>query len=85
MQKYGIIENGELVVSDASVLYFNYRGDEMKHTETSWFREYTLRDGSTKIIKYDKSRALKDEMRLLDIKENDIFQMQLVEKPGQNN
>lgn len=43
-------------------------------------RIYTLRDQSTKSIKVESWRTMKDEMRVLGIKETDIFQIQLVEK-----
>ncbi|MCM2534349.1 hypothetical protein NDK43_20860 [Neobacillus pocheonensis] len=44
-------------------------------------RVYTLRDGSEKKIPYYPNRSLKEEMKLLNITESDIFQMQLIESP----
>lgn len=42
-------------------------------------RVYTLRNGSEKNIPYYPSRSLKEELKLLNITESDIFQMQLIE------
>lgn len=48
--------------------------------ELQYIRVYTLRDKSTKSIKVASWRTFKDEMRVLGIKESDIFQIQLIEK-----
>ncbi|MGE7875084.1 hypothetical protein [Bacillus paramycoides] len=44
-----------------------------------YIREYTLRDKSTKSIKVEPWRSLKDEMLVLGIKDSDIFQIQMKE------
>ncbi|OHY73648.1 hypothetical protein BCV52_25720 [Priestia aryabhattai] len=49
-------------------------------TSTAWYREFTLRDGRKKSIKIEEWRTLQEEMRELSITENQIFQMQMVEK-----
>jgi len=41
---------------------------------------YTLRDRSTKSIKVESWRTFKEEMRVLGLKESDIFQIQLIKK-----
>ncbi|MBC6975136.1 MULTISPECIES: hypothetical protein [Bacillus] len=51
-----------------------------KKKKSYFMRVYTLRDQSTKSIKVEPWRSFKDEMRILGIKETDIFQIQLVEK-----
>ncbi|MGN4811150.1 hypothetical protein ACTFSP_27165 [Bacillus cereus group sp. MYBK108-2] len=49
--------------------------------QTSYYiREYTLRDKSTKSIKVEPWRSFKEEMKVLGITDNDIFQIQLIEK-----
>ncbi|MBJ8077478.1 hypothetical protein JDS92_19220 [Bacillus cereus group sp. N12] len=45
-----------------------------------YIREYTLRDKSTKSIKVEPWRSFKEEMKVLDINDSDIFQIQLIEK-----
>lgn len=39
---------------------------------------YTLRDKSTKSIKIEPWRSLKEEMNVLGLKDSDIFQIQMV-------
>lgn len=51
-----------------------------KNTKSHFIKIYTLRDESTKSIKVEPWRTMKDEMRVLGIKDTDIFQIQLVEK-----
>ena len=51
-----------------------------KKSEVRYIREYTLRDKRTKSIKVEPWRTMKDEMRVLGIKESDIFQIQLIKK-----
>ncbi|PGM25101.1 hypothetical protein [Bacillus thuringiensis] len=47
--------------------------------QTSYYiREYTLRNKSTKSIKVEPWRSFKEEMRVLGITDNDIFQIQLI-------
>jgi hypothetical protein len=49
--------------------------------QTSYYiREYTLRNKSTKSIKVEPWRSFKEEMRVLGITDNDIFQIQLIKK-----
>lgn len=43
-------------------------------------RVYTLRDQSTKSIKVEFWQSFKDEMRILGIKETDIYQIQLIKQ-----
>lgn len=52
----------------------------MKKNEKSYYiHEYTLRDRTTKYIKIEPWRSLKDEMSVLGIKDSDIFQIQMKE------
>ncbi|WP_336992639.1 hypothetical protein [Bacillus toyonensis] len=52
----------------------------MKKNDKSYYiHEYTLRDRTTKSIKIEPWRPLKDEMRVLGIKDSDIFQIQMKE------
>ncbi|KFN03787.1 hypothetical protein DJ93_555 [Bacillus clarus] len=53
---------------------------ENKKQEIQYIRVYTLRDRSTKSIKVESWRTFKDEMRVLGLKESDIFQIQLITK-----
>ncbi|EEM13463.1 hypothetical protein P4U78_28365 [Bacillus pseudomycoides] len=53
---------------------------ENKKQELQYIRVYTLRDKSTKSIKVASWRTFKDEMRVLGLKESDIFQIQLIAK-----
>ncbi|MBY0600470.1 hypothetical protein [Bacillus bingmayongensis] len=48
--------------------------------ELQYIRVYTLRDKSTKSIKIESWRTFKDEMRVLGLKDSDIFQIQLIKK-----
>jgi hypothetical protein len=48
----------------------------------SMYEEYTLRDGTKKIIKKVEGRSLQQEMKLLGISEKDILSIQLVTKPS---
>ncbi|WP_242214796.1 hypothetical protein [Bacillus cereus group sp. BfR-BA-01383] len=50
-----------------------------KNDKTYYIHEYTLRDRSTKSIKIEPWRSLKDEMLVLGIKDSDIFQIQMKE------
>ncbi|MEN3772967.1 hypothetical protein [Priestia megaterium] len=45
-----------------------------------YFRVYTLRDGSKRIIKLKEGESFKEELQRAGIQETHIFQMQLVEK-----
>ncbi|CAM4101739.1 hypothetical protein BALU111458_17675 [Bacillus luti] len=50
----------------------------MKKNKESYYKhEYTLRDKTIKSIKIDSWRSLKEEMRVLDITDSDIFQIQI--------
>ncbi|EJS45120.1 hypothetical protein ICG_06026 [Bacillus cereus BAG1X1-3] len=52
----------------------------MKKNDKSYYiHEYTLRDRTTKSIKIEPWRSLKDEMLVLGIKDSDIFQIQMKE------
>ncbi|MBM6649616.1 hypothetical protein [Bacillus sp. RIT 809] len=51
-----------------------------KHPKSYYIREYTLRDKRKKSIKVEDWRSFKEEMRVLGIKDSDIFQIQLIEK-----
>ncbi|WP_439873240.1 hypothetical protein ACSLGG_00365 (plasmid) [Bacillus mycoides] len=52
----------------------------MKKNEKSYYiHEYTLRDRTTKSIKIEPWRSLKDEILVLGIKDSDIFQIQMKE------
>ncbi|EJS45092.1 hypothetical protein IC9_05521 [Bacillus toyonensis] len=57
----------------------------MKKNEESYFiHQYTLLDKSTKSIKIESWRSLKEEMQVLGITDSDIFQIQMIEiKPNQ--
>ncbi|NUC20453.1 hypothetical protein [Bacillus mycoides] len=51
----------------------------MKKNEKSYYiHEYTLRDRTTKSIKIEPWRSLKDEMLVLGIKNSDLFQIQMI-------
>ncbi|WP_176519816.1 hypothetical protein [Bacillus pseudomycoides] len=54
--------------------------DNQKKQKPYYIREYTLLDKRTKSIKVEPWRTFKEEMRVLGIKESDIFQIQLIEK-----
>lgn len=52
-----------------------------KSEEFYYIHEYTLRDRTTtKSIKIEPWRSLKEEMRVLGIKDSDIFQIQMIKK-----
>ncbi|HFK1710887.1 MULTISPECIES: hypothetical protein [Bacillus] len=51
-----------------------------KNQNSFYIREYTLRDKSKKSIKVEGWRSFKEEMRVLGIKDSDIFQVQLIKK-----
>ncbi|SCN20228.1 Uncharacterized protein BC141101_05586 [Bacillus toyonensis] len=53
---------------------------EHKEQKSYYIREYTLRDKRTKSIRVEPWRSFKEEMRVLDIKDSDIFQIQLIKK-----
>lgn len=57
----------------------------MKKNEESYFiHQYTLLDRTTKSIKIESWRSLKEEMQVLGITDSDIFQIQMIEiKPNQ--
>ncbi|HFK1722094.1 hypothetical protein ACFVXR_25035 [Bacillus thuringiensis] len=56
-----------------------------KNKESYFIHEYTLRDKTTKSIKIESWRSLKEEMQVLGITDSDIFQIQMIEiKPNQN-
>lgn len=51
-----------------------------KNEESYYIHEYTLRDRTTtKSIKIESWRSLKEEMLVLGIKDSDIFQIQMIE------
>ncbi|HDR8042152.1 MULTISPECIES: hypothetical protein [Bacillus] len=55
-----------------------------KNKESYFIHEYTLRDKTTKSIKIESWRSLKEEMQVLGITDSDIFQIQMIEiKPNQ--
>lgn len=49
-----------------------------KNDKSYYIHEYTLRDRTTKSIKIEPWRSLKDEMRVLGIKNSDLFQIQMI-------
>jgi hypothetical protein len=49
-----------------------------KEKEAYYVHVYTLRDKSTKSIKIEPWRSLKEEMNVLGLKDSDIFQIQMV-------
>ncbi|EJR49953.1 hypothetical protein IIO_06549 [Bacillus cereus VD115] len=52
----------------------------MKKNDKSYYiHEYTLRNRTTKSIKIEPWRSLKDEMLVLGLKDSDIFQIQMKE------
>ncbi|PGZ17580.1 hypothetical protein COE43_12475 [Bacillus cereus] len=50
-----------------------------KKEKSYYIHEYTLLDRTTKSIKIEPWRSLKDEMLVLGIKHSDIFQIQMKE------
>ncbi|EEK91661.1 hypothetical protein ACXC7F_27135 [Bacillus cereus] len=53
---------------------------EHNKQKSYYIREYTLRDKSIKSIRVEHWRSFKEEMKVLDIKDSDIFQIQLIKK-----
>ncbi|MGX5622218.1 hypothetical protein ACWKS7_27140 [Bacillus cereus] len=51
-----------------------------KNEESYYIHQYTLRDGTTKSIKIESWRSLKDEMLVLGITDRDVFQIQMIKK-----
>ena len=51
---------------------------EHNKQKSYYIREYTLRDKSTKSIRVEPWRSFKEEMKVLGIKDSDIFQIQLI-------
>lgn len=52
----------------------------MKNNKESYFiHQYTLLDRTTKSIKIESWRSLKEEMQVLGITDSDIFQIQMIE------
>ncbi|HDX9654900.1 hypothetical protein AB3U43_04065 (plasmid) [Bacillus cereus] len=49
-----------------------------KNDKSYYIHEYTLRDRTTKSIKIEPWRSLKDEMLVLGIKNSDLFQIQMI-------
>ncbi|AFQ19810.1 hypothetical protein P9135_19200 [Bacillus thuringiensis] len=49
-----------------------------KKKEAFYVHVYTLIDKSTKSIKIEPWRSLKEEMNVLGLKDSDIFQIQMV-------
>lgn len=49
-----------------------------KNQKTYYVHEYTLLDKTTKSIKIEPWRSLKEEMRVLGIEDRDIFQIQMI-------
>jgi hypothetical protein len=61
--------------------YYHNGGFTMKEhnkQKSYYIREYTLRDKSTKSIRVEPWRSFKEEMKVLGITDNDIFQIQLI-------
>lgn len=55
------------------------RGLSMRKNEESYYiHVYTLLDRTTRSIKIESWRSLKDEMNVLGIKDSDIFQIQML-------
>ncbi|PER97241.1 hypothetical protein [Bacillus cereus] len=57
---------------------------EHKEQKSYYVREYTLRDKSTKSSRVEPWCSFKEEMKVLDITDNDIFQIQLIKKRVRN-
>ncbi|WP_170956942.1 hypothetical protein [Bacillus thuringiensis] len=51
-----------------------------KNKESYFIHEYTLIDKTTKSIKIESWRSLKEEMQVLGITDRDIFQVQMIKK-----
>ncbi|WP_216105277.1 hypothetical protein [Bacillus toyonensis] len=57
----------------------------MSKIEKSYYiHEYTLKDKTTKSIKIEPWRSLKEEMQVLGITDKDIFQIQMIERKLNN-
>ncbi|WP_284997314.1 hypothetical protein [Bacillus cereus] len=50
-----------------------------KNKESYSIHVYTLRDQTTKSIKIESWRSLREEMQVLGITDSDIFQIQMIE------
>jgi hypothetical protein len=50
-----------------------------KNKESYSIHVYTLRDKTTKSIKIESWRSLREEMQVLGITDSDIFQIQMIE------
>ncbi|PER69541.1 hypothetical protein [Bacillus cereus] len=50
-----------------------------KNKESYSIHVYTLRDNTTKSIKIESWRSLREEMQVLGITDSDIFQIQMIE------
>ncbi|MGH0803650.1 hypothetical protein ACQVTZ_27595 [Bacillus cereus] len=50
----------------------------MQNKKGYYVHVYTLRDKSTKSIKIEPSCSLNEEMKVLGLKDSDIFQIQMV-------
>lgn len=51
-----------------------------KERNSYYIRKYTLRNKSIKSIEVEPWRSFKEEMKVLNINDSDIFQIQLIEK-----
>lgn len=49
-----------------------------KNEESYYMHLYTLLDKTTKSIKIESWRSLREEMQVLGIKDSDIFQIQMI-------
>lgn len=49
-----------------------------KNEESYYMHQYTLLDRTTKSIRIEPWRSLKEEMQVLGIKDSDIFQIQMI-------
>ncbi|MGR5965325.1 hypothetical protein ACT7DB_18905 [Bacillus cereus] len=49
-----------------------------KNKESYYIHKYTLIDKTTKSIKIESWRSLKEEMQVLGITDRDIFQIQMI-------
>lgn len=54
-----------------------------KNEKSYYIHEYTLKDKTTKSIKIEPWRSFKEEMQVLGITDQDVFQIQMIEvKPN---
>ncbi|PGZ34566.1 hypothetical protein COE50_06150 [Bacillus anthracis] len=51
----------------------------MSKEKSYYIHEYTLKDKTTKSIKIEPWRSLKEEMQVLGITDKDVFQIQMIE------